>query len=538
MSKTNRGPLERIFDSFGYMRKTEPVVPAYLREATAAPRDPGFDYVNLGDRMSKSWVAQEVLRAITQDFMKNPWKIEPRFAKKCSKCGEESMDPDLKICPACSSKKLTSPDREQRKRIIKFFDTPNSQRRTFRDILYSSLYNDLVYDIWYIALENSRISINGEEMLAPKELRILDPRYIKPVVDEFSRFSSSEYFCPNCWDYKNNYETYAHPGACPHCGFETKPTAYVQVVDSRIVGRWYLEQIITGSSYSFMPGVFGEPRGKALWNILLTMENMDQWFLDTFTEGRLDKLVNFPNFDQAKLTDLMRKIQTESAKLQTYDNRTGGYRTKKSLRTMFISSNDPISVHDVGINPNDIQLLDYYSMCIGAFCGVYGVQAIYISNLERGKSGTTPAMQIEVQNKTIMDMQSDKQTVFNSQLFPALGVTDWMIVFPPPEKKDKKRDADTAYVTAQTAKLLQDAGFDVWYNEFGELKWSDKPTKEPVSRIIRPMGKPDIDAKTGKSPPKEKLSEATNQYTQSTSTERTPHGTRAATDQDEERNKK
>ena len=536
--KDSPGFVERFLGNLGYVdiRKTNAVVPSYMQPPIASPRDQAFDYIKLGERVAHSWVAQEVIRALIQNFMKSGFTVEPRFLKRCKECGEESMDEDIKTCPSCSSKNLESPDRMQRKRILKFFNTPNSQRRTFRDILYSILYNDLVYDVWYLALENSKISIEGEEMLAPKEMTVLDSRYIKPVVDQYSRFTSTDYYCPACWDYENQYSTYTKPGTCPLCGYELKPTAYVQEVEGTIVARYYREQIIAGSTYSYMPGIFGEPRGKSLWNILLTMEAMDQWFLDTFNDGRLDKLVNFPNYDQAKLTDLTRKIQTEAAKLQVYDTRSAGFRTKKSLRTMFIASQDPITVHDVGISPADVELLSYYALCVGAFCGVYGVQAIYVSNLERGKSGTTPAMQIEVQNKTIEDMQDEKSTTLNTQLFPALGVTDWIIKFTTPEKKDKKRDADTAFVVAQTAEKMQNAGFDVWFDEFGALKWSPKPVEVPVSRIPKPG--PFGGGTTGKAPPKEKISEATSQYTNATSTERSPHGTRPQTDQDEERAKK
>jgi hypothetical protein len=510
------------------IEKTDAVVPNYMNNPMAVPRDPGFDYINLGDRMSKSWVAQEVLRALIQTFMKASWQIEPRFEKRCPKCGEESMDPKARKCPVCGSDKMEKPDREQRMKLIRFLETPNSQRRSFRDILYAILYNDLVYDVWYLAIENSSISMDGEEMLAPKEMRVLDSRYIRPVVDVYQKFHDVNYFCPACWDYRDQNETYEKPGPCPHCGYEMKPTAYMQIVNNVIVARWYKEQIITGSTHAFAPGIFGEPRGKSLWNILLIMENMDEWFLDTFNEGRLDKLVNFPNFDQGKLTDLMRKIQADQAKLQTYDNRTGSYRTKKSLRTMFVSSVDPITVHNVGINPHDIELMQYYAMCINAFCGVYGVQSIYISNLEKGRSGTTPAMQIEVENATIEEMQEEKEISFNTQFLPALGITDWIIKFPPPEKKDKKRDADTAYVVAQTAQLLQSSGFDVWYDEFNELQHEAKPSKDPMM----------LNAPKDKGKGAETLSEATGQYIKPTSTERAPHGTRPETQQDEERDKK
>jgi len=507
-------------------------MPEYMSEPGAMVRAPNFDYSKLGDRMGKSWVAQEVIRAMIQTFMKSGYKIEPKFVKKCRKCGDE-FSYDIDTCPTCGSKKLDAPDREQAKKLRLWLNTPNSQRRTFRDVLYSINYYDLVYDVWYIAIENSKINLDGEEMLAPKEMRVLDSQYIRPVVDEANRFNSNEWYCPNCWDYRDD-KHYAKPGVCPKCGYELKRTAYVQVSNSTITGRWYKEQISTGSSYSFMPNIFGEPRGKSLWNILLCMENMDQWFLDTFNEGRLQKIVNFPKYDQAKLTELMKTITAETQKLQVYDSRTQSYRTKKSLRVAMLTSEEPIGVYDVGINPDDIKLLDYYAMCINAVCGVYGVQPVYIGNTEKGKTGTTPAMQIDVQNGVIEDMQFDKANSLNNQLLPTIGITDWIISFVPPEKKDLKREADIKLTTSQIVANLQAAGFDVWFDEFDELKWSKKPIREPViySQKQDTTAKPKHEGKKN-----EKLSEATNQYINPTSTERYPNGPRPSTPQDEEREK-
>jgi len=252
---------------------------------------------------------------------------------------------------------------------------------------------------------------------------------------------------------------------------------------------------------------------------------MDEWFVDTFSEGRPQKLVNFPGWDQNKLTELMRKVQNEVKRLQVLDDRSGRMRSKKNLRTIFLTSDQPISVHDIGINPDDIQLLDYYRLCIQAVAGIYGVQAVFISFVERGKTGTTPAMQIEVQNRTITEIQRDKEQILNGYLFPIFGITDWLLKFGELEKRDEATDAEIWERKARTVATLTDAGYDVTFNEFMEIEVSKERVRDPVS------------PQRFEGPPGTTTSDASGRQINETSTQRDPHGTRPSTATDEEREK-
>ena len=279
------------------------------------------------------------------------------------------------------------------------------------------------------------------------------------------------------------------------------------MVNGEVTGRWGVHQVAHGSTHSYMPNVFGVPRARSLWIIINVMEFMDEWFIDTFSEGRLQKIINFPRYDQTKLTDLMRKIQAESQKLKVWDQRTLQNRTKKSLRTMMVASEDPIGVYDVGINPQDIQLMDYYKLCIQAACGIYGVQPLSIANnLATKGSGSgqagTPAMQIEVQNDTIRDIQNDKEEIINNQLLPIFGVTDWVFRFNPIEEKDARREAEINKMISETATNLITIGFDVWFDDYNQMQWSKKPKPLPAP-VSTSKDEPEKKPKnTGKSPRK------------------------------------
>jgi len=499
------------------MRKSG-IIPQYHFAQNARPRTPDFNLKELGRLTRESWVLQQIYRAIIQEVMRVGWEIAPRFERKCSVCGAEYQYAETK-CKSCKSTKLREPKYKEFVRASKLLTLPNSQRQTFSKILDSMLYDDLVYDDWYMSIEYALM----RDRLVPKEVRIQNPVYISPVVDEYGNYTSNEWFCPICFNTGRDTKLYKGERQCQTCGSTTQQTAYEQEVDSEVTARWSLKTMVNGSTYRVLPSVHGEPRGRSLWNIMNTLGLMDEWFIDLFQEGRVQKIVNFPGHDQAKLTELLRRIQSESDKLQVINKGTGGNRTKKSLRTVFLASDTPIATHDVGINPRDMQILEYYKLAIQACSGVYGVQAVFISFMEGGKTGTTPAMQIEVQNRTTREIQRDKEDVISNQMFPIFNIKDWVFKFGDLEKKDAKRDAEVQSILADVIAKMHGAGYETWFDDFGELKWSDKPVV-PVEEQHKP-----IINTPGIKPRGEKESGASGQPINDTTTERGVHGPREST---------
>lgn len=515
--------LDSFLEPFGLIRKTDAVIPEYYYgDPGPKARSPDFNLKKLYDVVDKNWVMQQIYRAIIQEVTRAGYKIEPKFVEKCKNCGMEYHESTSK-CDICGSTDLRDPEPRQRKRAVKLLESPNNDRESFYQLLNSITYHDIVSDEWYMSVEY-RLMNTGEGLI-PSEIKVRDPRYIHPVMDEYGKLGNNEWFCPICYNYENP-QIEKGPGKCKKCGARLVETAYIQKVGMDITGRWSKDQMIRGSTYRVLPNTFGTPRARALWDIIHIITLMDEWFMDTFKEGRMDKIVNFPGWDQTKLTQLMRKLQDEISKLRVVDDRSGGLRAKKNLRVLFLSSDDPISVHDVGINPDDIQLLDYYKMAIQACAGVYGVQALFLGIIEKGRSGTTPSMQIEVQNRTTEEIQRDKEETINSQLFPIFNITDWLLKFNPLEKKDERREAEIWQMKANTVMTLRNAGFDVEFDEFDNIEVSRKPSKDTVA--ARPTGD------TGN---KQKISDASGQEIEGTSTQREPHGSRPPTEADEEREK-
>ena len=503
--------------------KTDSVIPQYhISDPGPKARTPTFNLKKLYDVVDKNWVLQEIYRAIIQESTRAGFEIKPKFIVKCSNCGMEYQE-TKNSCDVCGSKSLRDPDPRQRKRALNIVEKPNSDRETMNQILNSLTYHDLVSDEWYLSVEYRKM--NTGSGLIPSEIKVRDPRYIHPVMNEYGKLGNGEYFCPICFDYKSP-DIKEHKGLCARCGARMVETAYIQKVNDTITARWSVDQMIRGSTYRVLPNTFGTPRARSLWNIITIINVMDEWFMDSLSEGRLEKIVNFPGWDQTKLTQLMRKVQSEVSKLRIVDDRTGGLRAKKNLRVLYLSSDQPISVHDVGISPENLQLLEYYRMCIQACAGVYGVQAIFIGNIEKGKAGTTPAMQIEVQNRTTREIQLDKEETINKQLFPIFNITDWLFKFNPLEKKDDKQEAEIWSTKANTVMTLINAGFDVEFDEFNNIKVSRKPVRDVTA--VRP---------TGSAPQKTKVSDASGQIIEGTSTQRKPYGTRESNDTDEEREK-
>jgi len=517
--------IDKILNKIGLLRKTS-VIPEYHMESESKVRIPEWDLKTLYDVASRSWVLQEIYRAIIQEVKRPGWNIKPKFTLKCEDCGMEYQT-NLKRCEVCGSKNLRPPDLVQKKRALSLLEKPNSNRESFGDIIGSIVYHDLVADDWYLSIEFARAKIGSDELFLPKEIRVQNPAFIFPIMDEFGHLGKSdEWFCPFCFHYSKNPQIFSRPGVCPSCGGELQETAYVQRVNNEITSRWSVKQMVHGSTYRVLPSVFGSPRAKSLWDIIHILFAMDEWFYDTFREARLEKMVIFEGYTQDKITELIRKVQSEIGTLRTMDARTGRLRTKKNLRTIYLGMDAKAQVIDIGISPEKIQLLDYYKQAITAACGVYGVQPISIAFVEKGKAGTTPAMQIEVQNRTIREIQRDKEEIFNQQLFPIFGIRDWVFKFNSLEKRDIVRETEVLQGRANAAMTLLNAGFDVWFDEFGELHWSSRPVRPPLS--LRP---------TGALPAKHKISGATGREIQGTTTERQPFGPRPATQQDEEREK-
>lgn len=526
---------------FTRVRKTPAILPEAYFNNYGPSREliPPYNLFNLYEKVEKSWPMGQILRSLQQETTRGGWHLEPNFRYRCKKCGREYTEREDE-CEICGRKTMVEPEYFQRVRAEKLLEKPNTEDDLFKEIVNSVLYHGLVADKWYISLEYAD---GGSLGLVPVGIKVLDTRYINPVVDKYGRLGGgNEYFCPIHWETYNdqsNGKVYPRPGSCPVCGLNLQEIAYIQKVSGHVTAVWSKRQMVKGSFSRILPRIHGNPRGKQLWDIINTMIVMDQWYYDTFKEGRLEKIVIFKGYNQAKVTDLVLKVKESQDKIQEYDSFTDKWRTEKKQKILMLGGEAGIDVADVGLDPGKIGLLDAYKLYVQACAGLYGVQAIFVGTIEGGRAGTTPAMQIEVNNRAIEELQTMIEDVFNLLLFPKFGITEWSFKFKPLEKKDAKRDMEVEKLRAEAASVWIQAGFEVKRDGDGELIISDKP-KHDILKMQADAAKAALAAKKqiGDSPRGTKESNASRRTINETTTERKPHGTRPANATDAARNAK
>jgi hypothetical protein len=207
-------------------------------------------------------------------------------------------------------------------------------------------------------------------------------------------------------------------------------------------------------------------------------------------------------------------------KKQTVTTREG-MRTRRTPRTLMIASEQPIKFIQSMPPLTELQSIDHYLMALQGICGRFGGQPISLAFGAREKgTSVAPYLRLEVQNRSVKEIQMDKEDIFNTFLFPAFGVTDWLFKFNDVERKDERREAEIAHTKAVTLEILRSQGFDVTYDEFGKLVIPPKPTLKANLRSRH----------SGQTRQKPKVSDASEREILGTTTERFPHGPRGEPD--------
>jgi len=500
----------RRFGNAVLLRKTRSVIPSYHLSPLPAPRKPPYNYDLLYDFAENSWILQEVFNVIITEVKRPGWKIVPRFRKKCEVCGWETQR-DVDECELCGGK-VRPPSPAQLRIAQKLITHPNSQY-SFGDLIGSIIYHDLVADDWFISIAPAVVvdEKTGEKSLIPAEIYAESSRYVRIVADEYGNLGKDEYYCPIC--YKPD-EYYDKPGTCPKCGLPLERTAYIQVVNGEITARWSTERMVHGSTGRVAPSLFGRPKIIPLWEPLNIIKAFDEYNLDAYSEGKVAMILNFPGYSQEQVSALQHQIQQEITRLEKQD-KMKGYRPKKTLRQLLLGSEKPIQAIKAMPDLSAMQSLQFYLLYIQAVCGLYGVQPVFISlrMKETGAGTIAPYIQLEINNRRIREIQRDKEEVFNEDLFPKFGITDWMFKFNPPERKDELRAAQIFDIKAGSLATLRGAGIDARLNpETGEIEILGYDLEVQSKR------------REGKQKQRPKISGASEGIIEGTTTERFPHG--------------
>ena len=477
------------------VRKTDTKVPSFVYDPRPTIRKPLFDYVNLFEVATTSWVLRRAFNAKIQEATRNRWKILAKFKYKCSneKCRKEfSITPKDNKCDACSSE-VKLPSQEQYLKAVGLIETPNPDYR-FDDLVRSSMFYDCSLDdyYWYIPLrevpkfKEGKIVINenkeAEYEQEPSEVYIEDARFIFPISDEYGHLGGYQYYCNNCYG-KGQYLGQDQPVVdilpdtneeekqrlmvCSTCGRAMSQTAYVQEINGQIVARFIKEEIVHGSSSAVKPALFGMSKIISVWKVVQTVAAMDDYNWEVYSEGKVGSIIGFPGEDQLEVDEKKTAIEAELKKLDGQDIQSGRYKNSKKIRTLFLGLKEGQKPERIPIMENlkDMQSLEFYRVYLDAIGEMYGVTPKF----EPTSEGKGSRLRIQVDPRATKELQNNFSDLWNSDVFPKFGITDWVLAFNPTEEKDELGEAQTLQTKMAAVLTATRAGLEVNVSEDGKV---------------------------------------------------------------------
>lgn len=499
------------------IEKTTPVQPSFVFEPEPQVRYPVYDYINLFEVSTTSWPLRRAFRAIIQECIRNRWTMKPAFKWKCDKCGKTydhtPKESQLKEGekPKCETigcgGDLRPPSEVQARTLEQLMKKPNRDYH-FDDFVKSSIFYDLSLDDWYwgIAFKrqpkkdgDGKIIIQNKKVIfekVPYEIYVEDARFIFPVADEFGHLGGYEWFCSECYDKQPGDQPVVairqdmsladrqKAIICPLCGEIMEQTAYVQEIGGNVVARFAKDELIHGSSSRVAPALFGNSKIVSVWKIVQTILAMDDYNWEVYSTGKVGSIIGFPGEDQLEVDEKKTAIETELKALDSKDIQSGRFRSSKKVRTLMLGlkkGQQPIRI-PIMEDLKALQSLEFYKLYLEATSGVYGVTAEFVSTTDVA-GGTR--LKIDVQNRTTQEHQAGFTDLFNDDLLPKFGITDWVFAFNPIEGRDELRDAQTEHTRAASAMTWATAGFEVSLGPDRELIVTGKaniPQAQDTSR--------------------------------------------------------
>jgi len=460
-----------------WVEKSRQPVPAFTFDRGVKPRLPPYRYDELIQLSKTHWLLRQIFRAIIGEVINPRWTIQPKFKRKCATCGKEYNSPEVEQCEICEGTQFTKPDYKQYIEAERLLREPG-QDRTFVEFIRSTLWYLLALDdaYWEIGYSREYDPDTKKIKRVPRGIRVLDAAITQPVMDEFGNFNSTQYFCPVCYleQYRETkQDTYVDIRSlqdqdpkklkCKRCGEPLVQTGYIQKIGGNIIARWGKDEIVHVSSSRIDPEPYGQSKIVACLKHLMVINFMDEYNLQIYSHGHVNKLVVFPGADKSEIKQIERYIKNQLESKHKLDPQTGEA----------VSSLEPIMIFlgtEEGKNPDTIDLMvpldqlqsiDYYRLYVEKVSGVFGVTPTFVSVTE-GREGTiSPRMELDVQNRVTRGYMKDIEDPFNNQLLPRLGITDWVLKFGKVESRDELRVAQIRQTNAMAVSILRSAGFEV-----------------------------------------------------------------------------
>jgi len=201
---------------------------------------------------------------------------------------------------------------------------------------------------------------------------------------------------------------------------------------------------------------------------------MDGYNYEVYSEGKVGALIGLPGYDKLEVNRIKTEIENELKKLDRKDITTGRYRTSKKIRTLMMGLKKDTKPERVPLMEDlkAMQSVDFYRIYVDAVSEMYGVATEFVST--GAEVGMGAKYKIEVQNRTIQDHQNNFADLFNMEVLPKFGITDWILAFNPVEPRNELKVAQVHQTRAAAAFTYLRGNFNVSIGEDGHLIVSGK----------------------------------------------------------------
>lgn len=416
------------------------------------PYDPGsrfgseaptiLDHPLIGiDLPMMSWyspVLTAIQLALRNQVLRKLPEVKPAFGAKCPKCGWEDEEA-LDTCPeeGCETPTV-KPDPSQRMALKKFLDKPSLFGTTWRETLEISVDDNNIVDdgFWILTYDYktdpSTGAIVGKKLMATDRL---DPLRMAVVADPRGRWTATTpegqelgyYTCPV--DRLDNL--YNAPGTCHKCG-ERKlyPVRWVVKKGAEPEIGYFDDEVVHWQVYRPSPW-FGISPVLTGWALSKNIMNADRMYGREVEQNRPPKgVLWFSSSNPESFLDAFAKEETLSRQdpmhiLKVIVEGGGG---EKAQGAGWI----PLSFSTV-----EMAMVDQVNRMARWLCAIYGVQPIVIGDTESGGGLNNERLQLQVYLWSVERFHH----VFEDRVFPklldALGITDWILEFPPALERDE-----------------------------------------------------------------------------------------------------
>ena len=490
------------------LKKTRQQIPDLAGTREPIATIPRFNQAELLNISKNHWLIRTIVRIRVEDIISAGGDIEPRYRKKCKKCGKEYQTSDVDKCDVagCDGKEFVEPAIEQYRDFTALVRTPSPQK-DWDTFVRSTLHYGLALDEfhWEIAQVKTYDPETGKYgRQSAKEIRVLDSSTIKPIINAYGDLGGHEWFCPLCYEdaYIENgvdefvdirqYTQAKQPiPPCKRCGGELQPTAYVQDIKGRIVARWTKDEIVRDTPNSIDPEWFGLSCIVPAIKHLYIIDFMDSYNLQVYSQGDVGSVVVFPDTDDAEVQELRTKLDNQLRQRIYRDVITGKSEPTLQILTAMIGIKAGKEPKRIALMEtlDKLQSIDYYSLYVEKVCGVFGVIPTFSQAAQQGDSKRLNITYM-VPNATTRASMKNFEEAFNNKLLPKLGITDWVWKFGKVESKDLLREAQIKQTNIMAVSVAIGAGFDVEMEPDGSgYTLSARPVNPPESRSRLEAGK-------------------------------------------------